>query len=90
MRGRHLGIEIILTNEEERQFPDGCQVERFKKNTLIHRALAKIGKRDAVLILQLSSERRACRVWNPSTYDGICAQQPHGWIGEMHRAAFTF
>src|SRR5688572_24235272 len=90
MRRRHLRIAVVLTDENQRKFPNCRQVESFQKNTLIHRAFPKIGECHTVFFLQLSRESRARRVRDSSTHDCICAKQPYGWISKMHRAAFAF
>ena len=54
MRRRHLRIKIIFAEQNKWQFPNHGQIKRFKEYALVDRALAKIGERDMILLLQLS------------------------------------
>ena len=75
MRRSHFGIQIVFADEDERQFPDDGEIERFVKDALIDRAFAKKCERDAVLLLHLRGQRRARRMRNPRRDNRVRAQQ---------------
>src|SRR5262249_35384004 len=58
---RILHVEIVLAHEDDRQFPDRCEVQRFVEGTDIGGAVAEETYRDIVLALVLGAQRRPAR-----------------------------
>ncbi len=87
--GRELGVAVVLTEEDDRQLPDGGEVHGFVERALGGRAVAEERHGDAAVGAELGRGRRADRDRHPRRDDPVGTEDPEPRVGDVHRAAAT-
>src|SRR5450755_562628 len=84
-----LVIHIVFADVDHRQFPELRKVHDFVERALAEGAFAEETDCDASVAEALRGKRRAGRDAYAAADDCICAKIAGGWIGDVHRSAFT-
>ena len=75
----------VIRNE----LPDGCQVQRAMKSSLVRGPVSKEAHRHPVPSFHLGRQGRSRRYGQTSPHDAVGPQHTHAEVGDMHRAAFA-
>jgi len=81
------GEEIVFTNQDDRQFVERDQIQRFVEGTLIDRAVAEEAKCDAIFLAIFRSERPFRGKRNVRAHNRVPAVHVIFLVEKMHRAA---
>ena len=87
MRGRRLGVVVVLADEDRRQLPQLREVERLVERPDVRRAVAEVRDGDARLAAHLERERRAGDHRQAAADDGVRTEVAALDVVEVHRAA---
>src|SRR5439155_19393514 len=79
--------EIILTNEGDRQLPQGRQVERSMEGTLVNGAITQETKSTAIFSAIFTGKSQAAGEGQVPTYNGMAPIHVIGTIEKMHGPA---
>ena len=84
-----LGIAVVLTHEQHRQFPQRGKIQRLVERAGAGRAIAKKRHADIPPALRLGRPGSPGSQRQVSCHDAGCTQDPVGGVHQMHRAAAT-
>ena len=83
------GVEIVLADEQDRQFVQSREVQALGEHALFGRAIAEKGHDHAIASRALERQRKADRERDRGSDHGAGAQNAMWHIDEMHRAALA-
>ena len=82
--GRGLGVAVVFGHKDDRQFPDGGQVEALVQGALLGRAVAKKADRDLIGLVGLGGQTRAAGQRRTAANNAVGAQHALVHIRDMH------
>ena len=78
--------KVVFTNEDDRQFIESRQIQRFVEGSLIDRSITEKAERDAIFAPVLDGESQSHRQRNVSCDNGVTSVHVMLLVEKMHRA----